>query len=349
MTTELRFYWDVEWGLLTMLPRVYRRLRSLVLLSVLGAVVFFLVPGLSFAQSPGSPASTHAPDGFDLQGHRGARGLAPENTIPSFRRALELGVTTLEMDVVISKDGTVVVSHEPWMNPEICSLPSGDPVPESAAREHNLYRMSYAEIEQYDCGQRQHPDFPRQETQSAMKPRLRDVIAMAESYVAEHDRPPVFYNIEIKSRPDWDEEFHPPPADFARRVLDVVHERDVATRTTIQSFDPRALRAAHRLRNERSAQDDVRLALLVGRGTDGPLADHLERLGFTPAVYSPDHRLVDAQLLNATEERGLRVVPWTVNEREDMRRLIRLGVDGLITDYPDVGREVVKAMGNAAD
>jgi glycerophosphoryl diester phosphodiesterase len=319
------------------------------LLFVLSAVVFVMVPGLSSAQSPVSPDSTPAPDGFDLQGHRGARGLAPENTIPAFQRALEVGVTTLEMDVVISKDGTVVVSHEPWMNPEICSLPSGDPVPEDAAREHNLYRMSYAEIEQYDCGQRQHPDFPRQETEPAVKPRLRDVIAMAESYVAEHDRPPGFYNIEIKSRPDWDGTFHPLPEAFARRVLDVVHEANVAMRTTIQSFDPRALQAANRLRAEGNTEGSVRLALLVGRGSDGDLADQVGRLGFTPALYSPDHRLVDAQLLEAADERGLRVVPWTVNDRDEMRRLIRLGVDGLITDYPDIGHEVVKGTENAAD
>jgi glycerophosphoryl diester phosphodiesterase len=242
-----------------------------------------------------------------------------------------------------------VFSHEPWMNPTICSLPSGAPVPEDAAREHNLYRMPYAEIEQYDCGQRRHPDFPRQETHPAVKPLLRDVIAMAESYVAEHDRPAVFYNIEIKSRPDWDGEFHPPPDDFARRVLSVVREGGVAARTTIQSFDPRALRAVHRLRAERSAEEDVRLALLVGRGTDGGLVDQVERLGVTPALYSPDHRLVNAQLLKAAADQGLRVVPWTVNERDEMRRLIRLGVDGLITDVPDVAQDVLSTMEASSD
>jgi glycerophosphoryl diester phosphodiesterase len=313
--------------------------------STLGAAILsVMAPGLASAQSPASSDVTYGPDRFDLQGHRGTRGLAPENTIPAFRRALEIGVTTLEMDVVISGDGTVVVSREPWMNPEICSLPSGEPVPEDEEREHNLYRMSYAEIGQYDCGRRPHPDFPRQETEPAAKPRLRDVIAEAEAYTSDHERPPAFYNIEIKSRPDWEGEFHPPPGDFARRVLDVVHERGVASRTTIQSFDPRALRATNRLRAERNAEEAVRLALLVGRGADGSLADQLEQLGFVPTVYSPGHRSVDAPLLRTAHERGLQVVPWTVNERKAMRRLIRLGVDGLITDYPDVGRAVVEAM-----
>ena len=301
------------------------------------------VPGVPHAQ-PTPSGEPPTPEGIDLQGHRGARGLAPENTIPAFRRALEIGVTTLEMDVAISGDGKVVVSHEPWMAHEICSLPSGEPVPEDEEREHNLYRMPYAEIEQYDCGRRRHPDFPRQETQPAVKPLLRDVIATAETYVADHDRPLVFYNVEIKSQPDGDETFHPPPETFARRVLDVVHERGVASRTTIQSFDPRALRATNRLRAERNAEEAVRLALLVGRGADGSLPDYLEQLGFVPTVYSPGHRSVDAPLLRTAHERGLQVVPWTVNERKAMRRLIRLGVDGLITDYPDVGRAVLKAM-----
>lgn len=289
------------------------------------------------------------PTGFDLQGHRGARGLAPENTIPAFRRALELGVTTLEMDVVISGDGEVVVSHEPWMNPKICSLPSGAPVPADEAKEHSLSRMPYAEIAQYDCGRRRHPDFPRQETQPAAKPLLRDVIGRAEAYVAEHDRPPVFYNIEIKSRPEWDGTFHPGPEAFARRVLNAVHEGGVASRTTIQSFDERALRATRQLRDDEPPADAVRLALLVVHGTAALLPKQLDELGFTPALYSPSHAAVDDALVHAAHDRGLQVVPWTVNERAEMRRLLRLGVDGFITDRPDVGRDVVAAMEPATE
>lgn len=312
-------------------------------LFALSATVLLVAPGLAAAQSPASPDVTHGPDGFDLQGHRGARGLAPENTIPAFRRALEIGVTTLEMDVVISDDGQVVVSHEPWMNHEICSLPSGEAVPEDEEREHNLYRMSYAEIAQYDCGRRPHPDFPRQETEPAVKPLLRDVISRVEEYVTDHDRPPVFYNIEIKSRPDWDGTFHPTPEIFARRVLNVVREGGVAARTTIQSFDERALRATHRLRSNQNDEATVRLALLVVQGTADALPEQLEALGFTPEVYSPSHDSVDEALVQAAHDRGLQVVPWTVNGRHDMRRLIRLGVDGLITDYPDVGMEVLRS------
>ncbi|MCS4194193.1 glycerophosphoryl diester phosphodiesterase [Salinibacter ruber] len=311
------------------------------LLSLL-ATVGIGMPATAGAAPP--PDSVAPPEAFDLQGHRGARGLAPENTIPAFRRALAIGVTTLEMDVVVSGDGAVVVSHEPWMNPDICTLPSGAPVPEDDARGHNLYQMPYADIKRYDCGRRQHPDFPRQASQPAVKPRLHDVIQMAEAYVAEHDRSPAFYNIEIKSRPKWDGTFHPEPKAFAQRVLEVVHERGIAAQATIQSFDERALRAARRLREDRDADTAVELALLVTDGTAEALPDQLDALGFVPAVYSPAHTAVDAGLLRAAHDRGLRVVPWTVNERDTMRRLIRLGVDGLITDYPDTGMDVVETM-----
>jgi len=272
--------------------------------------------------------STRSPDGFDLQGHRGARGLVPENTLPSFRRALELGVTTLELDVVLAADGTVVVSHEPWMMREKCFLPDGDPIPEGESRSHNIYELSYDRIAAYDCG-RTLSAFPEQEGVSAPKPRLRDVVEMAEAYVAAHERDPVFYNVEIKSRPDWEGTFQPEPGSYVRRVLASMTETGVAPRTTIQSFDPRIVEAAHR------QNDVVRLAFLVGASGDEGLEENLGRLSFVPDVYSPNAALVDEALVTAVHDRGLRLVPWTVNDPAAMRRLIRLGVDGLITDYPD--------------
>ena len=277
--------------------------------------------------------SPRTPDGFDLQGHRGARALAPENTIPAFRTALEIGVTTLEMDVVVAGDGTMVVSHEPWMNPTICRTPAGERIAEGRA--HSLYEMTYDDIARYDCGSLQHPDFPEQEPQSAPKPRLADVIGMAEVYTQQHDRPPVFYNIEIKSRPAWDGRFHPVPDEFVERVLSVVTAGGVAARTTLQSFDPRALEAVH------AQSRMVRTALLVGWRADEGLSSQLERLSCTPDVYSPHYRRVDADLVVAVHERGLTIVPWTVNEGDDMKRLHALGVDGLITDHPRRARTVL--------
>lgn len=269
--------------------------------------------------------------GFDLQGHRGARGLLPENTIPAFLKALELGVTTLEMDVVITRDSQVVLSHEPWMSAVICSLPSGAPVPAAEERTHRIYAMTYEEVARYDCGRRGHPRFPRQQPLAVAKPLLRDVLAAAEAYARDHGRPPVRYNIETKSHPEGDGHLHPDPQTFTRLLYDVLAEAGVRGRATLQSFDGRTLQAGRRI------DPAWPLALLVERLGDAGFEANLERLGFTPAIYSPDYRLVDAALVRAAHARGVQVIPWTVNTLEEMRRLKALGVDGLITDYPDVG------------
>ncbi|MFP4227210.1 MAG: glycerophosphodiester phosphodiesterase family protein [Salinivenus sp.] len=283
-----------------------------------------------------NPDPLRTPDGFDLQGHRGARGLAPENTIPAFRRALDLGVTTLEMDVVVAGDGTVVVSHEPWMNPAICRTPEGEEVARGTGRSHNIFEMTYPEVAAYDCGSRRHPDFPEQAPEPARKPRLRDVLDEAETYAAKHDRPPVFYNIEIKSRPEWDGAFHPSPDAFVERVLDVVDTAGVAARTILQSFDVRSLEVIH------TRSTDVRTALLVSAWGDQGLEKNLDRLSFQPDVYSPNEALVDEALVDAVHKRGMTLIPWTVNEPDAMRRLLSLGVDGLITDYPDRAQAVLR-------
>lgn len=277
------------------------------------------------------------PSSFDLQGHRGARGLLPENTIPAFIRALELGVTTLEMDAVITRDEQVVVSHEPWFSSLICSTPSGQPVPEDEERQHRIYELTYEEVAQYDCGSRGNPRFPRQEAMPVAKPLLRDVIAAAEAYTAEHGLPAVQYNIETKSTPAGDGVFHPGPEAFTRLLYDVLVETGVKDRTILQSFDVRTLRVG------RVLDASWRLALLIGGGEDRGLEANLEGLGFTPHIYSPDYRLVDTALLKAAHGRGMQVIPWTVNTQEEMLRLQALGVDGLITDYPDLGRVLLPA------
>ena len=288
------------------------------------------VPGLSTSRAAGSSVV------FDLQGHRGARGLLPENSIPGFIRALELGVHTLEMDVVVSKDAQVVVSHDPWFSSVICSLPNGDPVPPTQEQDYRLYGMTYEQIARFDCGSRGHPRFPRQEKMRVTKPLLREVIAAAEAYAETHGLPPVRYNIETKSLPEGDGLLHPVPPVFTRLLYDILVETGIRGRTTVQSFDVRTLREA------RSLDPALTLSLLIGREEDRGLAANLATLGFTPAIYSPDYTLVDSTLLAAAHAAGLQVIPWTVNTRAEMNRLRDLGVDGLITDYPDIGRQLLE-------
>ena len=266
---------------------------------------------------------------FDLQGHRGARGLLPENTIPAFLHALDLGVTTLEMDAVIAKDSTVVVSHEPWMSGVICKRPDGKRV--RMPKKHRIFEMTYDEVAQYDCGSLGDPNFPRLKRMKIAKPRLIDVIEAAEGYAREQGLPPVEYNIETKARLEWDGEFTPDPETFTRLLHEVLVETGVTDRAILQSFDVRTLEAGRRL------DPSWRLALLIDGNDRASLAAHLDTLGFPLSIYSPNHHLVDAALIRQAHERGLLVIPWTVNTLEEMQRLKALGVDGLITDYPDLG------------
>ena len=263
---------------------------------------------------------------FDWQGHRGARGVLPENSIPGFIYALDQGVNTLEMDVVITADSHVVVSHEPFLNSEICLDAAGNTIPERTERDFNIYRMSLEELRSFDCGMKIHPGFSDQQRVSHYKPLLAEVIETAEAHALKSDRSLPSYNIEIKSREDWDNVFHPSVEQFADLVLGVVERSGVKDRVSIQSFDKRALRYINSLKTK------VDLVLL--EEDDRAPEIHIEELGFTPEIYSCYYKKVDADLVSYCHDQGMKVVPWTVNEVADMKYLIELKVDGIITDYP---------------
>jgi glycerophosphoryl diester phosphodiesterase len=275
---------------------------------------------------------------FDIQGHRGARGLLPENTLPAFLKAIEVGVTTLEMDVVISADHEVVVSHDPWMSSEICSGPDGTPVAADEERNLRIFRMRYEEIAKFDCGLRRPEGFPEQESLPAIKPLLKDVIEMAERVAGETRRKPLEYNIETKSRPQWDNEFHPPPRLFTGLLLGVLRNHGVVSRSIVQSFDPRTLREARRM------APNWRTSLLVGKALGRFPGLSLRRLGFVPHIYSPHYAVLSPGLVRRIHRRGMSLVPWTLNSEEDIERSIALGVDGIITDFPDRARRVMERL-----
>ncbi|ACF13046.1 glycerophosphoryl diester phosphodiesterase [Chloroherpeton thalassium ATCC 35110] len=264
---------------------------------------------------------------FDIQGHRGARGLLPENTIPAFLKALELGVTTLELDLAVSNDRKLVVSHEPWFSSEICSKPNGEPIAPADERAHLIYQMNYSEISAYDCGRRGHPRFPTQKPMQVCKPLFQDVVKAAEAYVQEKNLPAIFYNIETKCTPEGDNRLHPAPAEFVEILLREIRLLKIESRTIVQSFDVRTLQEMRRL------APNIRLALLVEN--NDTLEKNLEKLGFVPEIYSPDAALVNAALISAAHEKKMLVIPWTVNEPDTMTHLAELGADGIITDYPD--------------
>ena len=263
---------------------------------------------------------------FDWQGHRGARGLLPENTIIAFERALEFPqVTTLELDLAVSKDQKLVVSHEPWMSALISSHPDGSVVTEDEEKDLRIFDMTLAEVQGFDVGSRGNANFPDQAAQPAVKPSLEAVVQAAEAKAQKLQRP--YYNIEIKSLPDWDDTFTPKPATFVALVVRELQRLNIAERSTVQSFDIRSLQE---LKKQAPKQ---RLAYLIANRNS--LEKNLELLGFTPDIYSPYFLLCTPALVTSLREQNIRLIPWTVNETEEMERLIEMGVDGIITDYPD--------------
>ena len=264
---------------------------------------------------------------FDVQGHRGARGLRPENTIPAFLLALDSGVNTLEMDLAVTKDGQLVISHEPWLNSDICLNAAGNTIPKKDERKFNIYQMTYAQLAQCDCGSKRNLNFPQQVGMKVMKPLLRDVLIAVEDHIKSYSNYEVDYNIEIKTVPGMDDKFHPKPEKFSDMVYELLDEYVPLERVVIQSFDFRVLKYWH------TRYPEVRLAALVENTKS--VSDNLADLGFTPSVYSPDFTLLSNESVSFLHAKKIRVIPWTVNEDKDMLILKGMGVDGFITDYPD--------------
>jgi glycerophosphoryl diester phosphodiesterase len=252
--------------------------------------------------------------------------LYPENSIPAFVHALEMGVQVLEMDVCLSADGQVVVSHEPYMNSLYASHPSGDPVLKSEEASLNLFRMSYAEIKTYDVGKRGNRLFPEQRAVAAVKPLLRDVLAIGEAFRQKTGKP-IYYNIEIKSDPSEYGKSQPADvADFSKSVHAVIAELVDWKFVVLQSFDFQVLKYWHNVWGR------VNLSALVD---NEPPSFVLKELGFTPAIYSSSYKQLDGARIAFSHANNMQVIPWTVNVREDIQKMIDLGVDGLITDYPN--------------
>ncbi len=268
---------------------------------------------------------------FDSQGHRGARGLMPENTIPAMIKALDLGVTTLEMDVVISKDRKVVVSHDPYFSAEISTRPDGSVLSMVDQLKYNLYAMDYAEIRTWDVGLKPVARFPQQQKMAAYKPLLEELIDSAEHHARVSKRSLPWYNIETKS--DLRAEsggFQPDPETFTDLLMEVVTRKGIAQRTIIQSFDERTLQVMHR------KYPGVQTAYLI-EGTEKNSIEHnIAKLGFTPSVYSPEHTLVTPEMVRYCREHKIRLIPWTVNTKARIDELKAMGVDGIISDYPNL-------------
>lgn len=263
----------------------------------------------------------------DVHGHRGCRALMPENTVAGFMKAAELGCTWMELDVVITGDGQVLVSHEPWMEHRICRTPQGDSITQEQERSFNIFHMTTAEAQAFDCGSTQHPDFPEQENAPAHKPTLLEVVEAMDDFATENGFGSIGFNIEIKSEPELYGTYQPAPKAFVATVMAAITDLNIADRCILQSFDPAILEAIH------EADPGMRTSFLVEN--DDGIAANLKRLSFAPAIYSPAFEQLDVTAVNTLHEQDIEVAAWTVNEEADIRRIIALGVDVIITDHPD--------------
>jgi len=274
---------------------------------------------------------------FDVQGHRGCRGLLPENTIPAFLKALELGVSTIELDVVISKDSQVVVSHDPFFSSMISSLPDGGNISAENQKDYNIFQLDYKEIAKYDVGLKIHPGFPKQKKIKTHKPTLNEVFTEIEEQIEKKNLKPLKYNIEIKRRPDWDGLYHPKVNEFVNLVINEILHTDIPReRIIIQSFDVETLQLL------KATNPEFTLALLI-ENRNSPQSN-IQSLGFIPDIYSPYFSLVNKELVQYCKQNNIKLIPWTVNEKHIMKEMISLGVDGIISDYPDSLIEVAREL-----
>ena len=296
--------------------------------------LFILLPffmNCSNSKTLQSPPPVGGVEGFDIQGHRGCRGLMPENTIAAMTHALGFAkLSTLEMDVVITKDKKVILSHEPWMSAEITTKPDGSFITTAEEKQFNIYGMTYEEVKKYDVGMKPLPRFPQQQKMKAYKPMLGDMLDSVVQYMMTARRPPPFFNIEIKSNSAGDNSYHPKPAEFVELVMAVIKEKDLEERVIIQSLDFRSLRYLH------EKYPAIRTAMLIENSDKRSFEKQIKDLGFVPTMYSPAYQRVNKSLVEKCHKKEIRIIPWTVNTKKEIEKLKKLGVDGIITDYPNL-------------
>lgn len=263
---------------------------------------------------------------FSTEGHRGGRGLMPENTIIGMKHAIDLGITTLEMDTHITKDGKVVVTHDDYLSPTFMLTPEGKEIPKSDAKKYPVYQMDYSLLKQFDLGSKPHPGFPEQQKIKSYIPLLSDLIDDVQAYTK--GKKQMFYNIETKCSAKGDGIVNPGPEEFVKLLMDVIEQKGITPYVVIQSFDKRTLQVLHK------KYPGVRTSYLVDNKKT--VEENLADLGFNPFILSPAYKMVNAELVKKCHNKHIKVIPWTANTKEDIASLKQLNVDGIISDYPNL-------------
>lgn len=263
---------------------------------------------------------------LDKQSHRGGRGLMPENTIAAMKNALDLG-TTLEMDLYITKDNQVILSHDAYISAIFALNPDGSPVTKEQAKGYRLVDMPYQDIVKFDVGSKGNPEFPRQKKMVAHIPLFAALIDSLEAYARAKQMPPPIYNPEAKIPggivdPDYRES-------VIKAIIEVVIAKKIEKRVIIQSFDIEILEYLHQ------NYPKIKTSYLVYVGRDD-WQGNLKKLSFKPYAYSPYYKQVNKEMVDQCHKDKIKVVTWTVNTKQEIEELKALGVDAIITDYPDL-------------
>jgi glycerophosphoryl diester phosphodiesterase len=300
--------------------------RNTVLLTGLCLISLFTISsGKVIAQSKkGYPT-------FFKVGHRGTRGLMPENTIEAMTKGIEVGANMVEMDVHITKDGKVVVYHDESFTPAYTSMPDGSKIPAADRTKYTFYQMNYADIKPFIIGI--NPGYPQQENKPTYTPLLGELIAAVDAYTKAKGLPDVYYLVEIKSAEKTDGFDQPAPEPYMKLVMDVLKPKKLGKRLIIQSFDMRPLQVLHRTNPE------IALGYLTDSKTLNVEAD-VAKLGFIPMFYNPYGKLLTADMVALCHEKGILVAPWTINTVAEMKNFKSMGVDGIITDYPNYFKDL---------
>lgn len=263
---------------------------------------------------------------IDVQAHRGGAGLMPENTIPAMKNAIDLGVNTLEFDLHISADSLVVVSHDPYFHDRYTTRPDGSLVKKTDDKEY-LFTMPYDSITKYDVGKRFVERWPKQEKMEVVKPLASDLIDFTESYA----KTPLNYNIEIKSvEGEGEGTLWPDYKTFCDICIPLLLSKNLGDRLIVQSFDERALNYIH------ETWPEVTLSYLTEFEEGGDIKKMLKKLNFTPQWWSPQSLVVTPTNVEWCHAQGIKVVPWTVDVKGEMKRLVHCNVDAIISNYPDL-------------
>jgi len=287
---------------------------------------FFLIFALFLASC--ATSNHHHEQDFDKQAHRGGRGLMPENTIASEKNAINYDCT-LEMDLQMSKDKKIVVSHDAYFSSDFCLTPEGDSMSKKDGLSRLIYNMPYDSVAKYDVGLKPHPGFPKQKKIHVIKPLLSVLIDSVEAY-ANQKHHVNHYNIEIKSNPKSDGKYYSTLEEYVNSAMKIIIEKGIASRTMMQSFDVRALRMIH------EKYPKIKTSYLVTANNKKTAEEYIDELGFAPDIFSPEFSLITNDLVNAFHNKRILVIPWTPDTLEDIQRLKSMGVDGVITDYPEL-------------